>query len=264
MKVLLTGATGVAGLGILRVLLADSGVSHVTYLGRRPLPPWVVLPGGTSADNASPTHPKLSTIEHNDFLTYPSTLQRTIAEHDACIWALGISAVGMSEDKYTEITVGYLDTLLSALKETDAGTTESPFRIVFISGQGADSKENSRVLFSRVKGRAENNLVRAVEESGGRLGTTIMRPGYFYPSKAYSQDAPNQRNLSLRIMDKLISTPLSVFYPSGVISVEQIGQFALEAARGKWEAKGGPIFENAEMRNYLKGLSSSNPSHGEL
>ena len=59
----------------------------------------------------------------------------------------------MSEDKYTEITVGYLDTLLSALKETGAGTTESPFRIVFISGQGTDSKEKSRVLFSRVKVR---------------------------------------------------------------------------------------------------------------
>jgi hypothetical protein len=91
-----------------------------------------------------------------------------------------------------------------------------------------------------------------------------MRPGYFYPSKAYPQDALNQRNLSLRIMDKLLGTPLSTFYPAGVISVEQIGQFALEAARGKWENKGGPIFENVEMKKYLKSLSSSNPSRGEL
>jgi hypothetical protein len=64
-----------AGLGILRTLLADNGVSHVTYLGRRPLPAWVVLPGGAPTNDASPTHPKLSTIEHEDFLTYPPMLQ---------------------------------------------------------------------------------------------------------------------------------------------------------------------------------------------
>ena len=117
---------------------------------------------------------------------------------------------------------------------------------------------------SLLQGRAENHLLKAVEESGGRLGATIMRPGYFYPSKAYPQDALNQRSLILRVADKIFSVPLSVFYPSGVISVEQIGQFALEAARGKWGAQGGPIFENAEMTKCLKNLSSSNPSRGEL
>jgi hypothetical protein len=83
-----------------------------------------------------------------------------------------------------------------------------------------------------------------------------VRPGYFFPSKAYPQDAPNQRGLTLRIADKLLGPPLSVFYPAGVIAVEEIGQFAIEAARGKWEAKDGPtqIFENAEMKNLLKSL----------
>jgi len=145
--------TCTAGLGVLRVLLSDNSVSHVTYLGRRPLPPWVVLPGGTSATDKSPTHPKLFTIEHKDFLTYPPALKEKLAEHDACIWALGTSSVGMSEEKYTEITVGYFDALLDTLKETGVGTAESPFRVVFISGMGADSKEASRTLFERVKVR---------------------------------------------------------------------------------------------------------------
>ena len=138
-------------MGILRILLVDNGVSHVTYLGRRPLPPWVVLPGGTSADNTSPTHPKLSTIEHKDFLTYPPTLQEVIAGHDACIWALGTSTVGTPEDEYTELTVGYLDAFLDVLKAKGVGSTASPFRFVFISGQGADSTGTSRILFRRVK-----------------------------------------------------------------------------------------------------------------
>jgi len=138
----------------LRVLLSDNSVSHVTYLGRRSLPPWVVLPGGTSAADESPTHPKLSTFELKDFLNYPLPLKEKLAEHDSCIWALGTSSAGMSEDKYAEITVGYLDALLDALREAGAGSVERPFRVVFVSGLGADTKETSRVLFARVKVRS--------------------------------------------------------------------------------------------------------------
>jgi len=113
------------------------------------------------------------------------------------------------------------------------------------------------------QGRAENTLLKAVEESGGRLGATIMRPGYFFPSKAYPKDAPNQRSFTLRVVDKLFVPVLSVFYPTGLISVEEMGRFALEAARGKWEGKGGPIFENAKMNNLVKGLGMPNHSRGD-
>jgi len=207
MKVLLTGATGAAGLGILRTLLSDNAVSQVTYIGRRPLPSWVVLPGGTSTDNASPTHPKLTTIEHKHFLTYPPALQETIAQHDACIWALGISTVGLSEEKYSEITVGYLDAFLDALKEKQIGTAESPFRVVFVSGLGADSEEKSRMLFARIKGRAENHLLKAAEESEGRLEqrscdlATSSRPKYtrkMRPTNAQSR-AGSQTSSSARL-----------------------------------------------------------------
>ncbi len=115
-----------------------------------------------------------------------------------------------------------------------------------------------------LQGRTENNLIKAAKESGGRLEATVMRPGYFFPSKAYPQDALNQRDFKLRVADKLLGTPLSLFYPAGTISVEQIGQFSLEAARGKWVGKGGPIFENKEMKTLLKTLDVSNRSREEL
>ena len=143
----------IAGLGILRSLLTDNGVSQVTYVGRRPLPPWVVLPGGTSTDGASPTHPKLITIIHKEFLNYPPVIQETIAQQDSCIWALGTSSVGMSEAEYTEITVGSFNSFLNVLKEKAAATEGSPFRVVFISGKGADSTEKSSILFARLKVR---------------------------------------------------------------------------------------------------------------
>jgi hypothetical protein len=112
-------------------------------------------------------------------------------------------------------------------------------------------------LTSRLlQGRAENDLIKTVEKSGRRLRGSILRPGYFFPSKAYPQDAPNQRSLTLRILDKVFFIPYTTVFPGGVISVEQMGQFALEAARGKWEAKYGPdrIFGNSEMKDLLKNL----------
>ncbi|KAI0263108.1 hypothetical protein BC834DRAFT_335425 [Gloeopeniophorella convolvens] len=264
MKVLLTGGTGVAGLAILRTLLADNGVSHVTYLGRRALPSWVVLPDGTPANDSSPTHPKLSTIVHTDFLTYPPVVQDAIAEHDACIWALGISTTKTSEEKYTEITVGYLDAFLDVLQNKTVGTPENPYRVVFVSGGGTDSQEKSKILFARVKGKAENNLRRVADESEGRIKAIVMRPGYFYASREHKQDARNQRGLTERLVDTFIGRPFELLYPKGVIKGEEIGKFAMEAARGRWDNSGGPIFENPEMKDMLKGLKTSSTNREDL
>ena len=157
-------------------------------MGHRPLPPWVVLPGGTSTDGtSSPTHPidpKLITIEHKDFLTYPPAIQETIAQYDTWIWALGISesAVGMSEAKYIEITVRYFNSFLNVLKEKAAGTEESPFRVVFVSGKGADSTKKSRVLYvcqgaspSRQQTFVElmSRLLQGRAEKGLRMSQTL-------------------------------------------------------------------------------------------
>ena len=174
MKVLLTGATGVgastavitsstlflesltidlAGLATLRALLKDPSVSHVTVLARRPLPAWVKLPGSppTSSPDAPPTHPKLTSLTQPSFLSYPPDLLPTLAEHDACIWALGTASRNVSESEYVEITEGYLNAFLGALEEAKVGSGEKPFRFVFVSGNGADSKGKSMILFARSK-----------------------------------------------------------------------------------------------------------------
>ena len=141
-----------AGLGALRALLVDEQVTQVTVLVRRRLPSWVELPGGTPAasNNGSPTHPKLRTEIITDFKSYSPQL---LAGHDGAIWALGKSTVGMHEDEYTEMTVGDIDTFISATKEAGVGSPGSPFRVAFISGNSVDSTEMSRLLFARVKVR---------------------------------------------------------------------------------------------------------------
>jgi len=157
---------------------------------------------------------------HKDFLTYPPALQETIAEHDACVWALGTSAVGMSEAKYTMITVGYFDTLLDVLKQQASVPWKVHFASSSLAGMGLTRQRRAtcRSSVSRCEncadqpvwlpdpclsfwGRAENNPIRAVEESEGRLGAAIMCPACFFPSKAYHKNALNQCSSTLRAAD---------------------------------------------------------------
>lgn len=156
---------------MLRALLLDDSITHVTTLTRRPLPSWIVLPGGTNAtsttassdSNSSPTHPKLTAITQTSFISYPKDL---LAEHDACIWALGVSQIGKTEAEYTEVTLGYVKAFLEDLKdsgrvsqtqgEEGGDSMESgrePFRFLFVTGEGVDSTEKSRTLYARVKVR---------------------------------------------------------------------------------------------------------------
>ena len=122
-------------------------------LGRRPLPSWVVLPGGTAAPSAdaSPTHPKLTTFTTPSFLTYSPELQAMLKEQDACIWALGSTQVGKTEEQYTELTEGFMVAHINTLRALGVGSVARPFRLVFISAEGADPSGKSRVLFKRVK-----------------------------------------------------------------------------------------------------------------
>ena len=107
------------------------------------MPSWAELPPNA----AEKTH----TIIHDDFMEYSSDLISQIADHDACIWALGQSVAGMSEREYTRITHDYPMEALRVLNNAGVGKVEQPFRFVYISGEGADPTEKSRQMWARVK-----------------------------------------------------------------------------------------------------------------
>lgn len=140
---------------MLRALLADDAVTHVTTLTRRPLPSWIVLSGGINVTSdpdpkASPMHPKLTAVVHPSFLSYSREL---FVEHDACLWALGASQIGKTEAEYTELTLGYVQAFLDGFKKSGRmeNTSEKPFRFLFVSGEGADQTEKSGQMFARIK-----------------------------------------------------------------------------------------------------------------
>ena len=140
-----------AGIQIFRTAIQDESVTKITVLTRRPLPEWMNLP---QTD-------KTEIIILDDFLVYPGDLPPRLAQHDACIWALGKSSAGLTEEEYTKITYDFPMAAIIALEKGGVGEVTTmedgsakerpPFRFVFISGEGADQTEKSRMKFARVK-----------------------------------------------------------------------------------------------------------------
>jgi uncharacterized protein YbjT (DUF2867 family) len=137
MRVLIFGATGTAGSEVVRQAILDPEITLVTVVVRKPL---------------DFTHPKMQTIIHRDYLDYNEMLP-VFRETDACIWCLGISQTKVNKEQYFIITYDY------AVNAAKAMLSVNPqISFVFLSGQGADSTEKSKVLFARVKGQTENAL----------------------------------------------------------------------------------------------------------
>lgn len=137
------------GLNIYRAALTDPSITSVTLLLRREMPSWAVLPPNAAE--------KTTTIIHTDFASYPPEVASRLAQHDACIWALGTSASGVSEADYTRVTYEYPLALVKALKEAGVGNDRSadkPFRFVYFSGEMADPTEKSGQMWARVKVRS--------------------------------------------------------------------------------------------------------------
>ncbi|HET6212143.1 MAG TPA: NAD(P)H-binding protein, partial [Micromonosporaceae bacterium] len=154
MKVILFGATGMVGQGVLRECLLDPDVQEVLAIGRTPT--------GTH-------HPKLREIAHTDFLDF-STIENALAGYDACFFCLGVSSAGMSEDAYRRVTY---DVTMAAARALAAANPSMTF--VYVSGQGTDSSEHGRSMWARVKGETENALLAMP------LRAYMFRPGYIQP-----------------------------------------------------------------------------------
>lgn len=132
MKVILFGATGMIGQGVLRECLLDPEVEEVLSISRAA---------------TGQTDPKLREIVHKD-LTNLAAIEDRLAGYDACLFTLGVSAAGMNEADYTKVTYDLTMAVAEALLRKSPGLT-----FLFISGAGTDSTEKGRAMWARVKGR---------------------------------------------------------------------------------------------------------------
>ena len=204
MRIILFGATGMLGRGVLLECLADPAVSHVFSIGRR----------ATDVQ-----HVKLKQIVHDDFIDY-SGIGEQLAGFDACFFCLGVSSVGMSEGSYRHITY---DVTLAAAQALLARSQALVF--CYVSAAGADVSEQGRSMWARVRGKTENELLKLPF-----AGAYIFRPAYVHPIKGLTPQLPWLRRVVYFFVRPLYPI-LRVLLPRYVTTGENFGRAMISVAQ---------------------------------
>lgn len=216
MNVLILGASGMVGQGVLRECLLDDGVARVVTLGRSP---------------TGQSHQKLREIVHGELLNL-RPIQSQLTGLDACFYCLGASATGLSEADYTQINYVLTLSVAETLVRIDPDMT-----FVYVSGAGTDSSEHGRTMWARVKGRTENALLRLPFKAA-----YMLRPGLIIPMHGIKSKTRLYRAFYLLLGPML---PLmKKLFPRSIITTEQLGRVMLRLARSGYSK---PIVETADL-----------------
>ena len=153
---IITGVTGMVGEGVLHEALQHPDVEKVLVINRRP---------------CGIAHPKLTEIVHSDFFNL-GTIADKMTGYNACFFCLGVSSVGMNEEKYYSLTYALTMNMAEGLSKQNPEMT-----FCYISGAGTDSTENGRLNWARVKGKTENDLMKLPFKK-----VFAFRPGFLQPT----------------------------------------------------------------------------------
>jgi uncharacterized protein YbjT (DUF2867 family) len=223
LKVLLFGATGMVGQGVLRECLQAADVELVQTIGRTP---------------TGQQHPKLRERVQADMWHYDAVAAE-LAEFDACYYCIGVTSSGLSEEKYTHLTY---DMTLAAAEALARVNPQMVF--VYVSAAGADSKEQSRLMWERVRGRTENALFKLPFRA-----TYVFRPGMIEPL-----DGIKSRTTAYRIFYSLTKPLLPLLraaMPNQVLSTRLIGQAMLAVTRSASRSR---VLEMADIAQLAKNV----------
>jgi len=201
MKVLLFGATGMIGQGVLRECLLDPRVTEVLVIGRGP---------------CGQVNPKLRELIHSDFFDY-SAIEGELTGLDACCFCLGVTSAGLDESAYSRMTHDLTLAAATVLARLNPAMT-----FCYISGAGADSSEQGRIMWARVKGRIENALLRLPFKA-----VHVFRPGAIQPLHGIRSRTALYRAL-YAILGPFLPL-LKALSPDSLTTTEQLGKAMLQA-----------------------------------
>jgi len=216
MKVIIFGATGMIGQGVLRECLLDPEVEAVLTIGRRA---------------TGRAEPKLHELVLDDLHDYSSVTDK-LAGYDACFFCLGIASAGMKEADYRRITRDIPAAAGAALAALNPNLT-----FVLVSGRSTDSTEKGSVMWARVKGAAENAVFALPIK-----GKYAFRPGLIQPLHGIKS-----RTTLYRVMYVLFAPLVPLLrslYPNSVSTTERIGRAMLNVARRGYPKQ---ILETADI-----------------
>lgn len=222
MRVLIFGATGMVGQGVLRECLAAPDVTLVQTVGRAP---------------TGQRHPKLRELVHAEMWHYEG-IEADLADFDACFFCIGVTSAGMSEKNYTHLTYDMTLAVAQALAPVSARMV-----FVYVSAAGADTAEKSTLMWERVRGKTENALLKLPFRS-----VYIFRPGMIQPL-----DGIKSKTAAYRIFYSLTKPLLPLLrsaLPKHVLSTRQMGKAMLAVVR-----HGAPkrVLESADISLLDKG-----------
>jgi uncharacterized protein YbjT (DUF2867 family) len=203
MNVLIFGATGMVGHGVLRECLLDPGVDRVLVVGRH----------ATGVRD-----PKVRDVVHGDLWNF-AAIESELTGFDACFFCLGVSALGMKEADYERVTYGITMAAAGTLARLNPQMT-----FIYVSGAGTDSSERGRMMWARVKGRTENAIFRLPFKAA-----FAFRPGAIQPVHGVQS-----RTAWYRVMYSVTGPLLPVFrrlMPGAILTTEEVGRAMLIVAR---------------------------------
>ncbi len=222
-KLVIVGATGMIGALVLDYALENAAVGTVTTVGRRP---------------TGRQHEKLTEIEHHDFLDW-EPLAESLQGIDGVLYCLGAYTGTVDDEQFRKITVDFTLAFGRVFSRINPGAS-----LCFLSGQGADPQEKSRIAFARYKGRAENALI------GTAFGSLhLFRPGYIYPVTPRKE--PNFSYRLFRWAYPLIRR----LYPNVGLSSEDLARVMLRVSLEGAPGYRSPVLENRDIRNLATQLT---------
>lgn len=207
MKVIITGATGMVGKGVLLECIDDDKINQILLINRSPI---------------GLKHKKIKEFLHKDFIDF-SALQEDFKGSQACFHCMGVSSAGMNEEQYHKLTYTISEALANTLFDANPSMT-----FIYVSGEGTDSTEKGNTMWARVKGKTENYIF-----NKGFKDAYAFRPGVILPKRGVKSKT------KLYHYFYVISRP---FFPlmeriKSVTTTEKLGQAMIALVKTPQEAK---------------------------
>ena len=193
-KVIITGATGMVGEGVLFECLQNEKVAEVLIVSRR---------------HYDLQHPKLKELLLPDFFKLHEYAEN-VKGYDGCFFCAGVSSVGKNEEQFTHLTFDTTMAFAKSLLKVNPGIV-----FTYVSGAKTDSSEKSKMMWARVKGKTENDLAKL-----GFKAEYNFRPGIMQPF-------PEQKNWKPVV--KFLVRIVKFLSPKSVLTLKEVGNAMINA-----------------------------------
>jgi len=215
MKIIITGATGMVGEGVLLECLQNTAVTEVLIVNRK---------------HVDVSHTKLKELLVSDFLKIEAHA-KSLKGYDACFFCAGVSSIGKNEEEYTKITYDTTIHFAKVLADLNPGMV-----FTFVTGAGSDSTEKGKVMWARVKGKTENDLMKLPFR-----GQYNFRPGFMEPVKG-------QKNVKWFFKPVIAIYP--IFFPKQSLTLNEVGQAMINLVSKPYSKQ---VLEIADIREVSQG-----------